>query len=138
MNRITRTFLAGTVATVVLSLTGAAPSVAASDETRVPGNVQNIGATSVLSDTTVVTTWRATNIIAGTTVVVKVKRCNGTWATTRVTGKTGTFKVTHAFPLSQRFPKLAPIEGVLLHPDHKRTTTDSGARLAFGNRYGKC
>ena len=139
MNRATRVVIASAVAAAVV-FGGVSPSVAALDETRVPGELRLVSPINVdvHDDSYIWSTWRAKKIIKGTTLIMKVKHCNGSWDTRRVPYTTGSFTINVSSSIvAHRYPESAPVKGILVHPDYKRTVTYSG-RLPFGSRFGKC
>jgi hypothetical protein len=141
MSRATRVVVAGAVAAAAVVLGGASPSVSALDKTPVPGQFRIVDTKPVrghVPDRAYIrSTWRAKRITEGTTLITKVKRCDGTWDTRRVPYVTGSFVLNIASRVAHGFPRSAPVKGILVHPDYKRTVTYSG-RLTFGRRFGRC
>lgn len=141
MSRATRVVVVGAVAATAMVLGGASPSVFALDETRVPGQFRIVDTKPIrghVPDRAYIrSTWRAEKVIEGTTLITKVKRCDGTWDTRRVPYVTGSIVLNIASPIAYGFPKSAPVKGILVHPDYKRAVTYSG-RLPFGRRFGRC
>lgn len=139
MGHMSRVVLAGAVATAVLVVGGATPGAAAPDTARVPGDLQLVSPLNVAEDddSYIWSSWRARKIIKGTTLIMKIKRCDGSWDTRRVPYVTGSLTINVSSSIVNRYPRSAPVKGILVHPEYERTVTYRG-RVPFGRRFGRC